>query len=91
MGWITWQDAAMMVANIIFIVAMIPTLRSKDGKPALTTSIWITVGMVLMVVADAALEQYWSAFFMGSNTLQWVGLGWQRWRLDRAKSDTKWY
>ncbi len=83
---ITWQDAAMMVANIIFIITMIPTVHRSDSKPALLTSVGVTIGMILMVVADAALEQYWSAFFMGINTVQWIVLGWQRWQIDGYNS-----
>lgn len=83
---ITWPDALMMIANIIFIIVMIPTVHRSDSKPALLTSIGVTIGMILMVVADTALEGYWSAFFMAINTIQWVVLAWQRWRIDGLAS-----
>jgi hypothetical protein len=78
----TWQDATMMVANVIFIIGVIPMMRQGGQKPELSSSIWITIGMTLMVAGDASNKDYWSASFMGVNTVQWAILAWQRWQLD---------
>jgi hypothetical protein len=72
-----WQDIVLTIGSLIFAVALIPSLLSKD-KPALTTS--ITTGCVLLVFAFVytTLSLWFSAISTTITGLMWLTLAVQK-------------
>lgn len=72
-----WQDLAITIGSIIFIIALIPSVMSKD-KPALSTS--IMTGSVLTVFAFVylTLSLWFSAIVTAGTAALWLLLAVQK-------------
>ena len=83
-----WQDIAISVAQWVAIVAMLPSVFSKD-KPALSSSL-LTVGSVIVFfVSYLTLGLFVSALSAAVLLVTWLVLAYQQWRIVRArKADT---
>lgn len=77
-----WQDYAIMVVQVVFALALIPTLLDKNQKPAPWTSIFNTLSMAVLIAAYYSLKLWWSAGIATLVALEWSALGYQRCRLD---------
>jgi len=55
-----WQDIVISVAQIFFVIALIPSIRGKD-KPALTTSAMNTILVCTVATTLLTLELWFSA------------------------------
>lgn len=77
-----WQDIVFSIGQWIFIVALIPSVLSKD-KPALSSS--LLTGTVLAVFAVTYLSL--SLWFSGATTIlvsgMWFTLAIQKYRANR--------
>ncbi|MGM0482405.1 MAG: hypothetical protein ACQEP6_00870 [Patescibacteria group bacterium] len=75
-----WQDIVLSVGQWVFILALLPSLLSKD-KPALMTS--VITGTVLAVFAFtfSTLALWASAVSTGAVSLVWFILAFQKYRL----------
>lgn len=68
-----WQDLVFAVGSIIFMVALIPSVRSRN-KPALSSSL-LTCGVLLaFVVCYATLGLTYSAVTTGGTAALWFTL-----------------
>jgi len=72
-----WQDIILGVGQIIFFLALIPSIRSKD-KPALSSS--IITGTVLLVYAlvFATLSLWFTVLTGIITTIFWYILAYQK-------------
>lgn len=77
-----WQDTAISVVQLIFAVALIPTIRDKYQKPAVLTSAMNAAGMAVLVAAYSTLGLGWSAFVAAVVFTEWCVLGGQRYLFD---------
>ncbi len=76
-----WQDVVYAVGQWVFIVALIPSILSKD-KPALTSS--LLTGLVLLVYAFtlASLNLWISTISTLATSVAWFVLALQKYKLD---------
>lgn len=74
-----WQDSIFSIGSLIFAVALIPSILSKD-KPAIMTS--FTTGSVLLVFSMAyfTLGLWVATFINGIVGAMWLYLAWQKYR-----------
>jgi hypothetical protein len=79
-----WQDLALAVGAIFFIIVLIPTLVSETEKPALWTSIGNSCVLALMASVYFSLSLWFAAVTTVGSFLCWVVLTVQTVRL-RAK------
>jgi hypothetical protein len=56
----SWQDLVYGIGNVLFAVALIPSIRSSD-KPHIRTSILNACVLVFFVIAGISLELYFTA------------------------------
>jgi hypothetical protein len=56
----SWQDAVLSVGEIIFAIALLPSILSKD-KPALATSILNAAVLFIMGFVDLTISLYGTA------------------------------
>lgn len=78
-----WQDPALTAAQVMFIVALLPSILSND-KPALATSIvngLVAAGIGLVYLS---LLLWLAAASAGINSALWLMLAVQKYRLDRG-------
>ncbi|OGG47253.1 hypothetical protein A2671_02625 [Candidatus Kaiserbacteria bacterium RIFCSPHIGHO2_01_FULL_49_13] len=74
-----WQDIVITVGQWIFLVALIPSIRSTD-KPAFWTSV-MTGGILLVFgLTYATMGLWYSAFSSACLALGWCYLSYQKWR-----------
>lgn len=77
-----WQDLVITFGQIIFSIALIPMLLSKD-KPVLITS--LVTGAVLMIYALTYITiQFWFGAAMTALTgVVWLTLAYQKFRMGK--------
>ena len=78
-----WQDFAISVVQVVFAVALVPTLLDKVHKPAVSTSLLNGFGMMTITIAYISLHLWWSGAVSSIVCVQWWLLATQRYRLDR--------
>lgn len=59
----SWQNILFTGGNIIFIIALLPTVFGKNDKPAVTTSLITGATLLAYTIAFMSL-QFWSAGIM---------------------------
>lgn len=74
---IGWQDIILTIGSLVFLVALIPSITSKD-KPALMTS--LMTGLVLFVFAMTyiTLDLWFSAVTTALTGMLWLVLAVQK-------------
>ena len=82
-----WQDYILTIGTILFIVALIPSVFSKD-KPAFTTS--LLTGSVLAVFAFVylSLSLWLTTITVSITSLTWLILAYQKYKINKSKSKT---
>ena len=74
-----WQDIYLMVSSVLFAVALIPSILSKD-KPALWTSTFTSILLLGTTGAFFSLGLYLSAGGCALTTIAWIILLWQKFK-----------
>ena len=77
-----WQDWALTLAQLFFILSLIPTIVDHEKKPTFSTSFLTMCTVFGVVVIYATLELWFSAAGASVLVLEWATLAVQRWRLD---------
>ncbi len=74
-----WQDVVFTVGSLIFSVALVPSVLSKD-KPALSTS--LSTGVVLAVYAFTftTLNLWFSTISVSITCIMWLTLAFQKYK-----------
>lgn len=80
-----WQDVGIMVIQWAALIALLPTVWSKD-KPPLSTSLF-TGGLMLALALIFSTLSFWSstisAFSVG---VLWLFIGFQKYQIDKQRS-----
>ena len=72
-----WQDLILSAAQIIFVVGLIPSIRSSD-KPAIATSLLSAFGLALIAIVDLSLGLWFAATVVAITAVQWIILAIQK-------------
>ena len=81
-----WQDYAIAVVQAIFAVALVPTVRDKKHRPALSTCLLNGAGTAVLVAAYLSLNLWSSGIVAATVGAQWFLLAVQRHRLNKNTS-----
>lgn len=65
-----WQDIVISIAQLCFVIAMIPSIRSND-KPALATSVMNVCLVTVIVICLFSLQLWFSAVSAVAVALAW--------------------
>ncbi len=73
----SWQDFVLSVGQILFVVALVPTVVGKD-KPALPTSVLTSAVAFSFMVVFASLAVPFASATAGLNGSMWLILAVQK-------------
>lgn len=79
-----WQDPVLTAAQIIFIVALLPSILSMD-KPALVTSLLNGVITTSIAAVYISFSLWFAAASAGLNSICWIILAIQKYGIDRIR------
>ena len=79
-----WQDWVITIGQIIFIIALIPTVRGDD-KPPVSTSVVTGIVLLTFSIAQYSLGLTTSTFTSIILGLSWLYVGYQKFQLDKRK------
>jgi hypothetical protein len=71
-----WQDVAITIGTVIFVIALVPSILSKD-KPAVPTSMMTGSVLVVFTVVYISLALWFSAIATGVTAILWYILALQ--------------
>ena len=77
-----WQDWVFSVGQVVFLIALIPTIRGKD-KPALTTSAVTSLILAFFAYTYFTLELWFSTVSSIAMTAAWATLAIQKYLQDK--------
>ncbi len=72
-----WQDIVLAVGSLVFSIALIPSLRSKD-KPAFATSVVTFLVLITFAITYMTLSFWFSTVAIAINALTWLVLAIQK-------------
>lgn len=75
-----WQDLAISVAQIVFIMALVPAIIGNE-KPPFITSLATGVALLIITASYVSLGLWFSALMCGLATTGWFILAYQRLRM----------
>jgi hypothetical protein len=80
----SWQDLVLTVGQVIFVIALVPTVVGKD-KPALQTSVLTSMVSFSFMAVYVSLSVPFASMTAALNGSMWFVLAVQKWRerLDR--------
>lgn len=82
-----WQDKVIAICQLLFFVAMLPTIFGKD-KPPVTTS-FMNVTLVAIITISMATLHLWLAVITGTTTATaWLIVGIQKLDLKSAEDES---
>ncbi|MFI5271109.1 MAG: hypothetical protein ACHQT9_03635 [Candidatus Saccharimonadales bacterium] len=79
-----WQDIVLAIGSLLFSVALVPSIISKE-KPAVWTSITTTLVLLTFAVVYASLKLWYATFTITINALFWTILAIQEMRLKQKR------
>lgn len=79
-----WQEYVFFIGQMIFNIALIPYILSKD-KPALTTSLITALVIFIYTFLYSTLSLWLTAIAVTTTGVLWTILAYQKYRLDRRK------
>ena len=77
-----WQDWVFSVGQIIFLIALIPTLKGKD-KPAILTSIITSLILAIFAFTYFSLKLWFTTVSSIAMTAAWATLAIQKYLQDK--------
>jgi len=77
-----WQDTVISIAQLCFVLAMLPSIRSND-KPAAATSIMNVVLVCTIAASLLSLKLWFSAVTALAIAATWALLAVQKVKLDK--------
>ncbi|MGI8419623.1 MAG: hypothetical protein ACR2LN_03175 [Candidatus Levyibacteriota bacterium] len=78
-----WQDIVLTIGQVIFIIALFPSILSKD-KPAFQTSILTSAVSFSISVVYITLNIKFAAISAGINGILWLILAIQKYKQKRT-------
>lgn len=83
-----WQDWVLTAGAIAFIVALAPSVLSKD-KPALTTSLLTGTVLAIYTIVYVTLSLWLSAITLAITSLTWFILAYQKYAMNKSNGKDK--
>jgi len=83
---IMWQDIVLTVGSIILLLALFPSLLSKQ-KPAITTSLLTGAVLLVYAIVYASLSLWFSVLATSITGLLWFGMAAQKFRQHTRHSE----
>lgn len=83
-----WQDVVLTAGSIIFIIALVPSVLSKD-KPALTTSLMTGSVLAVFAIVYATLSLWLATVTVASTSLTWFILAYQKYAMNKSNGKDK--
>ncbi len=77
-----WQDIVISVGQLIFVLALLPSIVGKD-KPAVSTSLINGVILAVFTFTFASLELWFSTISSAMISLAWFFLARQKYTLNK--------
>lgn len=74
----SWQDISLMLCNLVFLIALIPSLMSRD-KPAKLTSLITASALTVYTVTYITLPFPYTTFVVALSAVAWWVLFFQKW------------
>ncbi len=81
----SWQDIILTIGQVIFVIALLPSIFSKN-KPALSTSVMNAVVLAIMGVVDLTIKLYGTTLGLFAVAICWAILAVQKYLIDHRKS-----
>lgn len=81
-----WQDWVFGIGTIIFSIALLPSILSKE-KPAISTSIPTGSILALFALTQASLSLWFASGMSLVAAFLWFTLALQKYRIERKKSN----
>ena len=81
-----WQDVVITMSQLFFLLALIPTIRSSDQKPPLSTALITALFMTVLVPTMFTLHLYLSVAMTSGLTVGWWIIAFQVWRRETNSS-----
>jgi len=72
-----WQDYVLAAGSIVFTIALIPSLTSKN-KPAVSTSLLTGVVLIVFAFTYLTLHLWFSMVAISINAVAWLALATQK-------------
>jgi hypothetical protein len=72
-----WQDMVFTVGSLVFIIALLPSVFSKN-KPDIRTSTGTAVILTVFAATYYSLGLYFSAVVTALTAIVWAFLAWQK-------------
>jgi len=83
----SWQDLVLTVGQVIFVIALVPTVVGKD-KPALQTSVLTSAVSFSFMAVYVSLSVPFASMTAALNGSMWLVLAVQKWRERLDRRDT---
>ena len=77
-----WQDIILTICQMTFVVALVPTILSKD-KPSFSTSLINAIVLCIVVAVNITLRLYGFAVSVFILAIAWGILAVQKFLIDR--------
>ena len=77
-----WQDWVLATGAIAFIVALVPSVLSKD-KPALTTSLLTGTVLAIYAIVYVTLSLWLTTITVAITSLTWFILAYQKYTMKK--------
>lgn len=74
-----WQDVVISICQLFFLFALIPTIRSKTEKPALSTALMTAFFMSVLAPTVFTLDLYLNTIVTILIAICWWTIAWQVW------------
>lgn len=84
-GKIMIQDYILSFGSILFVIALIPSIRAKD-KPALSTSLMTAVVLTVFALTYLSLKFWFATFSTSLTAVCWYILAWQKFTFKNIKN-----
>lgn len=78
----SWQDIVLTVGQFVFIIALLPSIFSKD-KPAISTSVLNSSVLYIISYVNATLNLYGNAVGLFIVATLWAFLAIQKYLIDK--------
>jgi len=78
-----WQDFVLTSGSIAFIIALAPSVLSKD-KPALTTSLLTGTVLAIYAFVYVTLSLWLTTITVAITSLTWFILAYQKYRMNKS-------
>lgn len=80
-----WQDHVLAAVQVVFALALLPTLVHPTHKPPISSSVITTSAMAAVTFTYFSLALWWSAALAAIVTLEWFIIGLQRHQLNKKE------